>query len=96
MFPLYLKVFQHRCNILLMTGLVIFDLFILQTAVTLSLKLIAVPYSKSTDVTCNCLRPATLLKKRLWHRCFLVNFSKFLRTPFLTETPPVAAFVKSF
>ena len=29
------------------------------------------------------LRPATLLKKRLWHRCFPVNFAKFLRTPFL-------------
>ena len=23
------------------------------------------------------LRPATLLKKRLWHRCFPVNFAKF-------------------
>ena len=31
------------------------------------------------------LRPATLLKKRLWHRCFPVNFVKFPRTPFLTE-----------
>ena len=31
------------------------------------------------------LRPATLLKKRLLHRCFPVNFAKFLRTPFLTE-----------
>ena len=30
-------------------------------------------------------RPTTLRKKRLWHRCFLVNFVKFLRTPFLTE-----------
>ena len=30
-------------------------------------------------------RPATLLKKRLWHRCFPVNFAKFLRTPFFTE-----------
>ena len=29
------------------------------------------------------LSPATLLKKRLWHRCFPVNFVKFLRTPFL-------------
>ena len=28
-------------------------------------------------------RPATLLRKRLWHRCFLVHFPKFLRTPFL-------------
>ena len=31
------------------------------------------------------LRLATLLKKRLWRRCFLVNFTKFLRKPFLTE-----------
>ena len=31
------------------------------------------------------LRPATLLKKILWHRCFPVNFAKFLRTLFLTE-----------
>ena len=29
------------------------------------------------------LRLATLLKKRLWHRCFPVNFAKFSRTPFL-------------
>ena len=32
------------------------------------------------------LMPATLLKKRLWHRCFPVNFVKFLRTPFLQNT----------
>ena len=31
------------------------------------------------------LRPATVLKKRLWHRCFPVNFAKFLKTPFFTE-----------
>ena len=31
-------------------------------------------------------RPATLLKKRIWHRCFLVNCAKFLRTPFLQST----------
>ena len=31
------------------------------------------------------VRPPTLLKKKLWHRCFPVNFAKFLRTPFLTE-----------
>ena len=30
------------------------------------------------------LRTATLLKKRLRHRCFPVNFTKFLRTPFFT------------
>ena len=28
---------------------------------------------------------ATLLKKRLWHRCFPVNFAKFSRRPFFTE-----------
>ena len=32
------------------------------------------------------LRPATLLKKRLWRRCFPVNFTKFLRTSFLQNT----------
>ena len=32
------------------------------------------------------LRPATILKRRLWHRCFPVNFAKFLRTPFLHNT----------
>ena len=31
------------------------------------------------------LRPATLLKKRLRHRCFPVKFLKFLRTAFPTE-----------
>ena len=34
----------------------------------------------------NKLGSATLLKKRLWHRCFPVNFAKFLRTPFLQNT----------
>ena len=32
------------------------------------------------------LRPATLWKKGLLHRCFPVNFGKFLRTPFLQNT----------
>ena len=32
------------------------------------------------------LRPATLLKKRPWRRCFPVNFAKFLRTTFLQNT----------
>ena len=32
------------------------------------------------------LRPVNLLKKRLWHRCFPVNFVKYLRTPFLQNT----------
>ena len=32
------------------------------------------------------LSPATLLRKRVWHRCFPVNFVKFLRTPFSQNT----------
>ena len=32
-----------------------------------------------------CLRAATLLKKRLWHRRFPLNFVKFLRTPVFRE-----------
>ena len=35
---------------------------------------------------CQSLRPATLLNTRLWHRCFTVNFAKFLSTPFLQKT----------
>ena len=31
------------------------------------------------------LSPAALLKKRLYHRFFPVNFAKFLRTPYFTE-----------
>ena len=31
------------------------------------------------------LRAATLLKKKLWHRSFPVNFAKFQRTPFFIE-----------
>ena len=38
------------------------------------------------------IRPATLLTKRLWYRCFPVNFAKFLRILFY-RTPPVATFV---
>ena len=32
------------------------------------------------------LMRATLLKNGLWHKCFPVNFAKFLRTPFLQST----------
>ena len=31
-------------------------------------------------------RPVTLLKNRPWHGCFPVNFAKFLRIPFSTNT----------
>ena len=33
-----------------------------------------------------CLRPATLLKKRLWRRCFCLNFVKFSWTLFSKNT----------
>ena len=40
----------------------------------------------------NSLKPASLLKKRLWHRCFPVSFVIFLRTPFY-RTPLVTVSV---
>ena len=40
----------------------------------------------STHRSNHRLRPATLLKNRPWHRCFPVNFARFLRTPFLHNT----------
>ena len=39
------------------------------------------------------LRSATLLKKRLWYRCFPVNFVKYLRPHFFYRTSSVAASV---
>ena len=45
-------------------------------------------FANSQENTCvrvHSLRPATLLKRRLWHSCFPANFAKFLRTPFLVE-----------
>ena len=38
------------------------------------------------------LQTSILLKKRLWRRCFSVNFKKFFRTAFLTEQLRVSAF----
>ena len=40
------------------------------------------------------LMPATLLKKRVWHRYFLVNFVKFLRTPFSKQNTFGGCFLK--
>ena len=39
------------------------------------------PFNKAVG-----LRPAILLKKRLWHTCFPVNFVKNLRIRFLQNT----------
>ena len=41
----------------------------------------------------NCVKgsPATLLKKRPWHRRFLLNFAKYLRTLFLYNTSGLVA-----
>ena len=38
------------------------------------------------DIYWKSNKRGTLLKKSLWHRCFAVNFAKFLRTPFLQNT----------
>ena len=53
-----------------------------------------VRFRSSQEDTCASLffnkvarrRPVTLFKKRLWHRCFSVNFAKFLGTRFLQKT----------
>ena len=41
------------------------------------------------------LWPATLLKKRLWYRCFPLNSSKFPRTPFLQNTSDGCFFTRN-
>ena len=37
----------------------------------------------------SCLRLATLSKKKLWHRCFPVNFCKIFKNTFFHRTLPV-------
>ena len=37
-----------------------------------------------------CLRPATLSKKRLWHRCFSRKFCEISKNTFFQRTPLVA------
>ena len=37
--------------------------------------------------------PCNFIKKRLWHRCFLVNLQNFQEHLFFNRTPPVAASV---
>ena len=44
-----------------------------------------VKYCKYCKIFKLCLRPETLFKRGPWHRCFPMNFVKFLKTPFLTE-----------
>ena len=46
-------------------------------------------FNKVAGWACNSFKnrpPATLLKKRLWHSSFPLNFAKFLKTPFLQNT----------
>ena len=46
--------------------------------------LVLTPSSKA--IVWRCSIKTVLLKKKLWHRCFRVNFSTFLRAPFLQNT----------
>ena len=45
---------------------------------------------RKTPVSESLLLKRSLLKKILWHRCFPVNFAKFLRKAFFKRAPPVA------
>ena len=46
--------------------------------------------SSRPEVFCKKGQTHNFIKKRLWHRCFPVNFAKFLRTAFY-RTPLLAA-----
>ena len=48
-------------------------------------KFIGKPLSQILLLTKLQVQACNFIKKRLWHRCFPMNFVKFLRTPFLTE-----------
>ena len=48
-----------------------------------SVKMVFLEISQNSQEN-TCAR-VSFLKKILWHRCFPVNFSKFIRTPFLRD-----------
>ena len=56
---------------------------VLRSFVKITGKHLSVFFNKVVGLS---LRPAPLLKTRPWHRCFLLNFARFLRTPFLQNT----------
>ena len=43
-------------------------------------------FTSKTPVPAPVSETCNFIKKRLWHRCFPVNFVKFLRPPFLQNT----------
>ena len=53
--------------------------------ITICLVVICGLRSIRPGVFCEKGGACNFIKKRLWHRCFPVNFAKFLRTPFFTE-----------
>ena len=59
------------------------DWFLLKVRVKQTSDAVAQRCSLGTMFLKISFRPATLSKKRLWHRCFPVIVSKFLRTSFL-------------
>ena len=54
----------------------------LETNLIVSALLLSQAY-RSSHRRCSVARG--VIKKRLWQRCFPVNFAKFLRTPFVTK-----------
>ena len=71
-----------RIIIFLLSSFVDFNWLLLSKMI-----LVRVPRKQAVGRMCSVkkVRPATLLKKSLWHSCFPVNFAKFLRAPFFKE-----------
>ena len=53
------------------------------------LKILQIPVAEFLFQQSCRSQPAVVLNKRLWHRCFSVHFTKYLRTLF-SRAPPVA------
>ena len=62
------------------------NILLLQTALLANINTNLLKGNRLLDMTPEGARPATLLKKRLWHWCFPANFVKFSRTPFSQST----------
>ena len=81
---LLLPIYNHAFDLELFDGYVAMVVSEAATGGVLLKKMFLKISQNSKENTCASV--SFLIKKGLWHRCFPVNFAKYLRTPFLKNT----------
>ena len=83
------KILCERNNFLLLLFLMLLqriNMLLLWYSTKVNVVNIFIHFQVKGMLSCRHEAPGFLLKRRLWHKCFPVNFAKILRTPFLQNT----------